>query len=283
MTQEESFASFRQGLRIYRLQSGIDSGIRNMATDEALLEMVRLQQAPMLIVRAYRWSEPTLSLGVNQQVRDIHFLLNFYRGDLQPDRPRSSASEEPDQKVQAVVRRPTGGRAILHGEDISYAFITNDLEVLKASLKVSYGIYADIVQQALERLSLTVTVAKAAGDKDYLRSPVCFETYTSSDLLGRNGKKLTGSAQLRRYGGLLQHGAAFLSPYGVGESEFSEALFNATEKAFGQPVEDFTEHVFGSSFEPLFQELQQVYAKVSGEILANVSTTSGSHLLPASR
>jgi lipoate-protein ligase A len=262
-------------LRVYSLQSGEQSGIYNMALDEALLESLRVQaqaDSPVLIVRTYRWEEPTLSLGVNQQVRDIQFLLNFYGQHHAP------GQAEP---VRAVVRRPTGGRAILHGEDLSYAFITNDPAVLKLSLKTSYSIYADVVRTALQQLALAVQAAGNAGERDYLRSPVCFETHTPSDLLGKDGQKLSGSAQLRRAGGLLQHGAAFLSPYGVEEHAFSQALFSATAQAFQQPLEVYPAEALALLRDNL-SALQANYAKLSGEMWAKVSTIKGSHLAPDS-
>ena len=257
-------------MRLYRLESGYQSGARNMAMDEALLECIRCLPEPVLLVRTYRWETPTLSLGVNQQVRDIRFLLDFYG--------KSARAASP---VEAVVRRPTGGRAILHGEDISYVFITNHSATLRLSLKESYAIYAGIVRDALQALALRATFTGDAQDKDYLRSPVCFETHTASDLVGEDGKKLTGSAQLRRSGGLLQHGAAFLEPYGVTEAAFNQALFETTENTFGQSLLPF-EKGFFPGFGDLLTELEVAYRKESGGILASAPVISGSHLEPAS-
>ncbi len=257
-------------MRLYQLESGYQSGARNMAMDEALLECVRRLPEPVLLVRTYRWETPTLSLGVNQQVRDIRFLLDFYG--------KSTRAASP---VEAVVRRPTGGRAILHGEDISYSFITNQSAVLRLNLKESYGIYAGIVRDTLQTLALSATFTNAAQDKDYLRSPVCFETHTASDLVGEDGKKLTGSAQLRRASGLLQHGAAFLEPYGVTGAAFNQALFETTENTFGQPLLPFEERFF-PGFGALLAELEATYRKESGGILASAPIISGSHLESAS-
>lgn len=255
---------------IYTIQSGHRSGIYNMALDEALLEHVRNQAEPLLIVRTYRWEVPTLSLGVNQQVRDIRFLLEFYG--------KHSGCAEP---VKAVVRRPTGGRAILHGQDISYSFITNEPAVLRQSLKDSYAVYAGIVRDTLARLALAVNFTDSAGDRDYLRSPVCFETHTSSDLVGEDGKKLTGSAQLRRTGGLLQHGAAFLEPYGISEAQFYQALTESTASTLKQSAQPWPVTLL-DNLEPLRLELEALYWKESGEILDSASTINGSHLVPAS-
>src|SRR5690242_8014870 len=120
-----------------------------MALDEALLETIRIQPEPVVLVRTYLWAEPTLSLGVNQQARDVRYLLEHYGSqDL------------------AIVRRPTGGRAILHGEDISYAFVTNEATLLKQRLKDSYCVFAKIFQAAVARLSLPVQAVPAAGERD---------------------------------------------------------------------------------------------------------------------
>jgi lipoate-protein ligase A len=265
-------------MQLFKIISGFQSGVYNMSLDEALLEAVRLQQEPVLILRTYLWHEPTLSLGVNQKVRDIRFLMDFY-GHQQ--REPGLGAPQPKQRVQALVRRPTGGRAILHGQDISFAFITNDVPVLQQSLKASYELYSAIVRQALSQLSLPVELAQEAGDKDYTRSPVCFETHTPSDLVSNNGQKLAGSAQLRRAGGLLQHGSAFLKPFGITAEQFDAAFFQAAETTFGQPVVQYPSEAL-VAIEPMRRELEQRYISDSGGILANASTIKGSHLDSAS-
>lgn len=302
---------------VYAIESGFRSGLYNMALDEALLETIRqasnsietdnseaqstqntdkagiLDAADLearksvLVVRTYGWEEPTLSLGVNQAVRDINFLLQFYGKD---------------RDVKAVVRRPTGGRAILHGEDISYSFITNHPDILKMTLAESYAVFADLVAETLKVLDLPVHYSDEAGNKDYLRSPVCFETHTPSDLLGRDGQKLTGSAQLRRQGGILQHGAAFLKLYGVSNETFTRVLFETAAKTFSSPpipsqATDADSSVVlsgpGSGAGPLaefpmkliqskLEMLEEAYRKESAGILASAPITSGSHLVPAS-
>lgn len=272
-------------MQVFGIASGFCDGATNMALDEVLLEAVRSPQTsemlleavqspqtsdawgggpvpPILIVRTYCWQEPTLSLGANQAVRDINFLLNFY-GQQTP--------------VRQVVRRPTGGRAILHGEDISYSFITNDPAVLRLDLNGSYAIFAGLIQETLTQLDLPVRFSEEASGKAYARSPVCFETHTPSDLLGEGGEKLTGAAQLRRQGGILQHGAAFLKPYGISETEFTAALFAVVAQHYGA-VADFPLSVMASQL----AAMEASYRKESAGILASASTTSGSHLVPAS-
>ena len=255
-------------MRIYRIESGFQSGACNMALDEALLETVRQpEQSPVMIVRTYCWEVPTLSLGVHQAVKDIDFLMAFY-----------GKNSDGSNKVRDVVRRPTGGRAILHGDDVSFSFTTNDPALLPQSLKASYVFLSRFVQQALGGLQLSVQASEQAGSRDYLRSPVCFETHTPSDLLAQSGDKLSGSAQLRRQGGILQHGAAFLQAYDISAPAFSAALFEAVARHYGQTAQDYPL----ADIETLRDRLEKAYLKESGEILASAPVTSGSHLLPAS-
>lgn len=252
-------------MQCFGMQSGFQSGVFNMALDEALLEYCRAADGPVFIVRTYRWQEPTLSLGVNQPEKDVAALLRLY-GDLNGRRP-------------ALVRRPTGGRAILHGEDISFSFVTNDPVLLKKPLKDTYCVLTRHIRHTLEALGIAAQSCDGAGDREYLRSPVCFETHTTSDLVAENGQKLAGSAQLRRSGGLLQHGAAFLQPYGVSESAFARTLFQVVAQAHGLPaLADFPM----ARLHDLLAERQAAYTRESGEILERASTTSGSQFLPAS-
>jgi lipoate-protein ligase A len=199
-------------------------------------------------------------------VRDIHFLLKFYGKD---------------QPVSALVRRPTGGRAILHGQDISYAFITNAPDILRLSLKASYAIYAGLTQRAFEQLGIQSRFADSAGSRDYLRSPVCFETHTSSDLVTVKGQKISGSAQLRRSGGLLQHGAAFLDGYQIEEPLFFKAICSVVAERFNSPVTAIS-LLQAQALVPDWLALQAAYCASSVKILESASTTKGSHLVPAS-
>lgn len=260
-------------MQLYTLQSGWQSGALNMALDEALLELLRDASAcqqvfgangPVLVVRTYQWDQPTLSLGANQAVKDIATLQRLYA--------------QGHQSIRHLVRRPTGGRAILHGEDISYAFITNDPAVLKLNLKDAYAIYAGLVQDTLAHLGLPVRFSGQTSGRDYLRSPVCFETHTPSDLLAADGRKLTGSAQLRRAGGLLQHGAAFLKPHHIEPERFSQALFDTVSQAYGCTAQPFPLAMVAARQ----HALEAVYRNESGEIWASVLTTNGSHNAPAS-
>src|SRR6185436_2420730 len=83
-------------------------GVTNMAVDAALLDEVEKSETPITIVRFYQWSRPTLSLGRNQKVE--------------------GAVDQNYCKVKGidVVHRPTGGRAVLHDDELTYAVASND-------------------------------------------------------------------------------------------------------------------------------------------------------------
>ncbi len=220
-----------RSIRLIVLDSGSQSGAYNMGLDEQLLEWARSKPPEsqkrsdppvVLIVRTYQWEKPTLSLGANQPEKDLPALLKLYQ-------PRHSAS------ALEVVRRPTGGRAILHGEDVSFSFVTNIPFVLKLSLAQSYSLLTDWVQQTLSQCGLEVYSGVTQSEREYLRSAICFETHTPSDLVEkRSGMKVVGSAQLRREGGILQHGAAFLKPFGIQPDSFSQALFSTVQKVLAE-------------------------------------------------
>lgn len=195
------------------LESGFQSGAYNMALDEAFLEWVRISDKRIWVVRTYQWSEPTLSLGHNQPDKDIAILKTQFK----------KTDRKQDQKPERWVKRPTGGRAILHGQDIAFSFITNDKHLCQKSLQDSYKTLSNWVASALKAIGISVLESPEPDERAYTRSAVCFETHTQSDLLNIQGEKIAGSAQCRRAGGILQHGSAFIP---VEKQPFlSDALF----------------------------------------------------------
>ena len=159
-------------------------GAENMATDEALLE--RARTSGECVMRLYEWARPTLSLGRNQTAR----------GHYDLDRARSLGVD--------FVRRPTGGRAVLHHRELTYS-VTGPVSQL-GSLRESYARVNRLLVTALERLGVPAAVAPAAG-----RAPVpglspCFDNPGEGELVvGR--QKLVGSAQWRDEEAFLQHGS----------------------------------------------------------------------------
>ncbi len=162
------------------------SGAWNMAVDEAILEQIGRGQSPPTL-RLYAWDPPCLSLGYAQPVSDVDRLRLASRG-------------------WDMVRRPTGGRAILHTDELTYAVIGPlDEPRLKGSLLESYHRLADALLVSLQILSLPAQAdpEAAAGTAG---GPVCFEVPSNYEITV-GGKKLIGSAQARRKEGVLQHGS----------------------------------------------------------------------------
>ncbi len=157
----------------------------NMAVDEAVLESVGRGEAPPTL-RLYAWSPPCLSLGRSQ--------------------PYEEVDEAALQRLGwEAVRRPTGGRAILHTDELTYALLLPPDEPLaQGSVLESYRRIAAGLVRALELLGAPVEVQQGGGS---LRQapPVCFETPSAYEITV-GGRKLLGSAQARRREGVLQHG-----------------------------------------------------------------------------
>lgn len=154
-----------------------------MAADLALLGEVVAGASPAL--RLYRWSPPALSLGRFQPDDDV-------------DRAACRALGV------EIVRRPTGGRALLHGSDLTYA-VAMPRPQARASVDAVYRLLAGGLTAGLAHLDVEAAVARAGGPA----GPVCFASQQGADL--RVGdRKLCGSAQVQRDGVVLQHGALLL-------------------------------------------------------------------------
>ena len=167
-------------------------GAWNMAVDETILEAIgRRDSLPTL--RLYAWEPACLSLGYAQPISDV-------------DIPHLQA------RGWEVVRRPTGGRAVLHIDELTYSVIAplNDPRV-SGTLLESYHRLAKALVEALRLLVLPVEVQEqAAIPATHNTNPVCFEVPSTYEITV-DGKKLVGSAQARRKDGVLQHGSLPLS------------------------------------------------------------------------
>ena len=161
-----------------------ESGAENMALDEALMD--RARATGEWVVRVYSWSAPTISLGRNQSARG--------RYDL--DRVRSLGL--------AVVRRPTGGRAILHDREITYSVTAPVRDA--GDLHESYDRINRLLLSALQSLGVAATVAAPTTRSSAPGMTPCFDEPSAGELT-LDGRKLAGSAQWRSEDALLQHGS----------------------------------------------------------------------------
>jgi lipoate-protein ligase A len=162
-------------------------GAWNMAVDEAILEHIgRGVSLPTL--RLYAWDPACLSLGYAQPFADVDEMRIKERG-------------------WEVVRRPTGGRAILHTDELTYS-VTAPVDELRVAGSVleSYNRLAGALLQAVQSLGLSVEMKAGEDGHQNSQNPICFEVPSAYEITV-DGKKLIGSAQARRKEGVLQHGS----------------------------------------------------------------------------
>ncbi len=160
-----------------------------MAIDRWLLEQHQAGKHPP-VLRFYTWASPTISLGYHQR--------------------RWSSSWQQlvwQQMPIQLVRRPTGGRAVLHQGDLTYMVVTSGLSGKRIE---AYQAICEFLIQGWR--SLSVDLHYGSAGRGYIHNPNCFGTATGADLVLADGSKLIGSAQLRRGTAILQHGSIRLEP-----------------------------------------------------------------------
>jgi lipoyl(octanoyl) transferase len=161
------------------INSGYNTPAMNMAIDEALLT----SKEPVL--RFYQWEPAGLSIGYFQSAKEIN-LDNLK--DIQ------------------LVRRLTGGNAVLHENELTYSFIIDEKE-MPSSVIESYRIISQGLLEGLKLLGLNPTMNKVVEKQQ--KSAICFHDPSWYEILV-DGKKIIGSAQKRTKGKVLQHGAILL-------------------------------------------------------------------------
>lgn len=173
------------------LQDGPLDGPTNMARDEVLLTCVGRSESPPTL-RIYQWESPTISLGYFQRYADYDSL-------------------PPPAGSLLVVRRLTGGGAILHDLELTYSLtLPKAHRLLAKGANRLYELVHDAVIAALASLGLTATQCGTTDNSSPRRGPFfCFERRHCYDLLIGHDK-ITGSAQRRRRDAILQHGSIIL-------------------------------------------------------------------------
>ena len=168
------------------LLDGAATGARNMAVDETLLQSAAQGQSTL---RFYAWQPHCLSLGRLQKTLPPA----VFEGEWGRD----------------VVRRPTGGRAVWHAHEITYA-LAMPLDGLPADARTVSGAYRWLSDGFCAGLRALGLPAQMAAQGVRTQGPNCFAASASCDFLVE-GKKLIGAAQCRRDDALLQHGSLLLA------------------------------------------------------------------------
>lgn len=165
-------------------------GAWHMAIDAWLLDQASTasQSPPRCVVRLYQWSRPTISLGFHQRRIPEHWWRMVRAGEID------------------MVRRPSGGRAVLHAGDLTYALIWPGAPLRREE---AYRQACGWLQEAFVGMGLPLSFGHHRGSAE--RSS-CFATSTTADLVHPDGAKRIGSAQLWRRGHLLQHGSIQIEP-----------------------------------------------------------------------
>ena len=163
-------------------------GAWNMAVDESILEHAQAGGDSLPTLRLYAWEPACLSLGRAQPFSDVDINRLKARG-------------------WEVVRRPTGGRAILHADELTYSVIAPNTEPnVAGTVLESYNRLAQALLLAVKNLELPVEMKEGKEDRNSTPNPICFEVPSTYEITV-DGKKLIGSAQARKKEGVLQHGS----------------------------------------------------------------------------
>ena len=161
-----------------------------MAMDEALLDAVA-DDPSMAVVRTYEWSIPTLSLGYFQTMEDV--------------------AADPRWASIPIVRRPTGGGALWHDLEVTYAVVIPSTHPASRPSRLLYQVVHEAIAERLRSFGIPAKrrggayEQMAGGNRPFL----CFTDRDEQDIVLRNDK-VVGSAQRRRGGAVLQHGSLLL-------------------------------------------------------------------------
>lgn len=170
------------------IDSGFNDSFMNMAIDEAISIAVSENIVPITL-RFYRWDPATLSIGYFQKAYeevDFDGLKKYNVG---------------------FVRRATGGRAVLHDEEITYSIILKeDFKNMPKSVTESYRILSQPLLEGLIKMGLNAQMTKPLTKRLEHTTSACFDAPSSYEIIVNN-KKIIGSAQKRFYGVILQHGS----------------------------------------------------------------------------
>lgn len=201
------------------IDSGFGTPAFNMALDEALLNWHSQGRIPP-VLRFYGWEPAGLSLGYFQKTK----------GKIDVDAAKRHG--------YGIVRRPTGGLAVLHDKELTYSVIISEShEKMPASVSGAYRVLSKGLLEGYRHLGIAADLAIPDGPIGKTGTAVCFEEPSWYELV-IDGKKAAGSAQTRQKGVILQHGSI---PIDIDENALFDLFIYANErvrerarKAFGQ-------------------------------------------------
>jgi len=189
------------------------SGAENMARDTAL--QARAAETSETVFSVYSWERPTLSFGRHQPASGLYDVERIHAAGLD------------------VVRRPTGGRAILHNREVTYS-VTAPLEDTEP-LREAYSRINQILVDGLARLGIDAGLAIPSERAPSPSIRPCFGAPGEGELVA-DGGKLVGSAQWRDGGALLQHGSILVEDDQSSLPSFAAGALNESLGSIAQPA-----------------------------------------------
>lgn len=191
--------------------TGPGDAFYNMALDEAIARSTMAADSPPTL-RLYAWNSPSVTLGRFQRASEA-------------DHGYCARNRIP------IVRRPTGGRAILHGPELTYSFSAPGTEPVTQGLMESYAALSAAFLTAFRSLGLDAQAGRTKRARPSLgtNNPLCFSS-TSYGEITVKGRKVIGSAQRRWPGGILQQGSI---PLEVLKEETHAAFKSEAETLIG--------------------------------------------------
>jgi lipoate-protein ligase A len=178
------------------IDTGIAAAATNMAIDEAIMLAHAAGDAPPTL-RFYGWEPAAVSIGYFQQAEK----------DIDIDACAAAGV--------SVVRRLTGGRAVLHDMELTYSIVVKDAEpAIPSAVIASYGHFSTGLLAGLRLLGINAEMslsrhAYGRNRGNQVSSAACFDTPSNYEVT-YDGRKLVGSAQVRKHGVILQHGSVLL-------------------------------------------------------------------------
>ena len=190
------------------IDSGFCDGAYNMALDEAIASAVSRDESPPTL-RFYGWEKPSVSIGAFQKITDI---------DIQ----YCSVNDI------AFVRRPTGGRGILHEDEFTYSFSSKNEGLFSHGLLKTYQYLSTALMSGIAMLGIdAVMKVKREPVETPMKSPLCFKSISYGEISFKD-RKIVGSAQKRWKDGFLQQGSI---PFSVDYIKLS-AVFKVSKDLY---------------------------------------------------
>lgn len=192
------------------------SGKLQMAIDLWLLKQHKEKNHPPSL-RFYTWNPPAISIGVSQ------------KRHIPPHWQNLTYENQPLE----IVKRPTGGRGVLHQGDLTYSVVTS---YSQGTVTETYEEICQFLILGWKKLGLSLHLGKPK--QKYLNSANCFSLATNADLMDDKGNKFIGSAQLRQGKYILQHGSMMLKcdrTTSLGDCTLYEQVFNSSPPQINIP------------------------------------------------